>query len=72
MSKMFWYVWGATGSSRRPPRFAVEAESEQAARERVFRLYDDHAHRFEAGFPARVAKNDDELHAAVLHPRCAT
>lgn len=67
MSKLNWYVWGATNSSRRPGRFAVQAESEQAARARVLSLYDDHAHRFDAGFPAKVAKTGDDLHGAVLH-----
>jgi len=63
-----WYIWGATNSRRRPSRFAIEATSEEEARARVYRLYDDHDHRFEADHKPRVMETQDDLYGATLHP----
>lgn len=67
--KTNWYIWGATNHFRRPARFAVEATSEVEARARVYKLYDDHDHRFEVDASPRIMETEDDLHGATLHPQ---
>lgn len=69
MKKPKWYVWGQNGHYRRVGRFAIQSRSENEAKARGFRLYDDHGHRWElVNFPARIAESDDDLFGATLHP----
>ena len=68
-TNLHWYIWGANDHPRRVARFAVEAESEEEAKARVWKLYDDHDHRRETQHPAKVADSPDALFACVLHHR---
>ena len=66
--KTHWYIFGASNHPRRCPRFAVEATSEDEAKARIWRLYDDGYHRWEARITPRVMQTKDDLYGATMHP----